>query len=83
MKILIFALVLLLASCTTSINKPDLIYTCNVFELHDPLVKILIRASSIEIADEAAEKVRKNLVEKNLIPEGTFSMCFTDQEIKE
>jgi hypothetical protein len=39
---------------------------------------MIVKATFIELAEEEAEKVRKNLVEKELVPANTVVMCFKD-----
>lgn len=82
MKILAIALLLTLTSCATSPKRPDSIFTCGVIGTHGAYAKLEVKATFIELAEEEAEKVRKNLVEKGLVPSNTAVMCFKEEQLR-
>ena len=80
MKIL--AILLLLTSCATSPKRPDSVFSCAIFGSHGAYANLMVRATFMELAEEEAEKVRKNLVAKDLVPDNTVVMCFKDEQLR-
>lgn len=71
-----YLFLLLLTACSTADKRPLSKYECSAIGRHGSFAKWIGEYQYLEQAQEDGEKIRSKLVEQDLIPSNTVTVCY-------